>query len=93
MTRMKLFIAAVLLMLSGCAFAGGGGGGKSPSPPAPAPLQEPPQSSKAPDTETYRRKNRRAAGEGSTSGTMLTTTDETQAEAGINLGKITLLGS
>lgn len=89
MTRIKLLIAAAMLMLSGSAFACF----STPDVPQPVAPTPPPQSSKAPEIETYKRKNRRSAGAGSVAGTMLTTTDATQAEAGINLGKNTLLGS
>jgi hypothetical protein len=94
MTRFKLFLAVFLLSLSSLAFAGGGGGkGAAPAPPPPPPEPPPtPAAIKTPEVETYKRRNRQAGAMG-TGGTMITTGDATAPEAGIELGKNTLLGS
>jgi hypothetical protein len=52
----------------------------------------PPAATKAPEPSTFKRKNKQSGAMG-TGGTMLTETDATQAEAGVNLGGNTLLGS
>lgn len=94
MTRAKLLLAVFLLSLSSLAMAGGGGGkGSAPPPPPPPPEpMAPPAATKAPEPSTFKRKNKQSGAMG-TGGTMLTETDATQAETGVNLGGNTLLGS
>lgn len=92
---MKKFIRVLLTVIM-MAFAGAAmakGGGKSPAPPPPPPPAPPiPAQEKAPEAETYKRRNRQAGAMGN-SGTMLTGNDPDAAEPNVTLGSNTLLGS
>ncbi len=90
-TIVRLVLSAALLFGSGIALAGGGSKSAPPPPPPPPPPPIPAQN-KAPEAETYKRRNRQAGMEG-VGGTMLTGNDPTEEESGLTLGGNTLLGS
>jgi hypothetical protein len=87
----QILLALALTAFSQLALAGGGGKAPPAAPPPP-PAPEMPQPTKSAEPATFKRKNKQAGTMGTT-GTMLTETDATQAEAGVNLGGNTLLGS
>ena len=88
----QLLLALALTAFSQLALAGGGVGKSPPAAPPPPPTPDMPAPTKSAEPATFKRKNKQAGAMGTT-GTMLTETDATQAEAGVNLGGNTLLGS
>lgn len=89
---LRLILTIAMLMAADVALAKGGGKGSMPAPPPPPPAPPVPAQQKAPEAETYSRRNRRS-GQMGNAGTMLTMNNPEEEEAGIALGGNTLLGS